>query len=113
MVSCEEMVALFQEWKENVAEAVSMRNANELCESTRMMLALAMILRAYFPETLTHEQLSQMKSLFSEAVGTVKDLVSEGTDPDGCLDLYYRNVQERRAKFEELGQTWWRVTART
>ena len=110
MVSREEIILLFEDWKEKVALAITERNANELCESTRMMLALAMILRAYFPEALTDEHLDQMKNLFSAAVESVDDLVNEGVDIDGCLDLYHRNVHERSEKFEGLGQAWWRVT---
>lgn len=113
MVSNKEMVVLLDDWMIKVDISTKDRDANALCESTRMMLAFAIILHTYFPETLTEVVRNQMRSLFSEATLCVDSIVEENHDTDGCLDLYHRNIHERHAKFEELDQTWWGVTART
>lgn len=102
-----EVFELFKEWMAKIEIGVGQKDGNTLCEATRMALAFALILHAYFPDMLTREIGKQMKDSFTRALACVTEQRKNGIDPDGCYDLYECNIRERLQKYEELSQTWW------
>ena len=107
MLTREDVVEQFNEWMTNLENALNKKDGNDLSESTRMVLAFALILHAYFPDTLTYEIGQRMKELFAKSLACVTEQLDNGINPDGCYDLYQRNIHERLEKLEELGRAWW------
>jgi hypothetical protein len=105
----EETTELLTKWTQELAGAIENGNGEAMCESTRMVLFFVLTLHTYFPDELSSETVSRLIDRFKEAHHCVSEQLE--ANPDGCYDLYERNIGVRLQKLVDCWRAWWPVIA--
>ncbi|MHA2092421.1 MAG: hypothetical protein ACW98K_16360 [Candidatus Kariarchaeaceae archaeon] len=112
MIPYEELIKEFEKWMSEIKMGIGNKDGSKLCEGTRMVLAFALILHSDHPEKFAISVGKQIRDRFTNALNCVSGVLSEDegqNGPDGCYDLYERNIRERLVKFDEWSKEWWGV----
>lgn len=109
MLSREEATGLLTKWAKKLTQAIEEKEGEAICESTRMILFFVITLHTYFPDDLSCEIIINLIDSFKEAHDCVDEQLE--ANPDGCYDLYERNIRIRLDKLTDRWRTWWPVPA--
>jgi hypothetical protein len=97
-----EIQSMLSEWLQKLDQSMAHNNSKEICEASRMVISFLSILKAFRPDVCKENLIEHIRTSFDDALSCIGDDIKEGKDPDGLIDLYYRNVTVRRQTLKHI-----------
>ena len=89
------LVGVFLDWLVRLKQATSEGNGAEICEATRMVLAIGAIIHAFRRGAWRMEMAAEATNAFDQALQAITNELKMGENPDGNYEIYQRNIADR------------------